>query len=71
MSQRRAKRARRHVRGLAATLARHGPAKDGQWSDDVWLEVFYTPRERRRAEAVVARRPEKTAPATPGLTESR
>lgn len=70
MSQRRAKRARRHVRQLAAIVAKHGPAKDGQWSDDVWLEVFYTPRERRRAEAVVAHKaPKNSQPSTTPVTE--
>jgi len=58
MSQRRAKKARRYVRELAHTVAKHGaPTDGGRWWLDIRLDWFFSPRERRRAEAVVARRP--------------
>ncbi len=51
MSQRRAKKARRYVRDLTTYASR-----DLAWPDHA-LDLFFTPRERRRAEAVAARTP--------------
>jgi hypothetical protein len=60
MNEKLAKRARRKVRALARIMETHGPPKSGSWWEDVWLRLFLTPRQRRRAEAVVARRPKGT-----------
>lgn len=58
MSQRQSKRARQRVRSLQATVAAHGPylTPGSPWNDAAILDALYTPRQRRRAEAVVARR---------------
>lgn len=59
MNDKLAKRARREARTLAVYKARPAeeqPPGDLRYWEDCWLELFVTPRQRRRAEQLAARK---------------